>query len=367
MVARSNTSTFRSSFIMAALVLAVPLVFTHAAWAAASKPAPAIAELALYQGPDRERILIEGAKKEGQLVFYNSHTWFKSVSQQFEKKYPFIEVAEWRADGADVMKRVIEESLAGRFLTDVVESTAGNIGGLHKDGLLQEHHSPELRFFGDDVMTKGKRGVYYWADRETYISLGFNTNHVPASAAPKRLNDLLDPQWKGKMSFAGGATAARWVGAVLDTVGREFIEKLSRQDVNVHKLSGAALANLVVSGEVPMSPTIFDSNIFVGKRKGAPVEWRAIDPVVANVGYSGIVAKAPHPHAALLFIDYLHSKEGQQFIVKGGLSSPRDDVESLVNQKFKKTYFEAKYSLDEYDKKLLEWEELILKLFVRKR
>src|SRR5262245_60476962 len=77
--------------------------------------------------------------------------------------------------------------------------------------------------------------------------------------------------------------------------GREFIEKLSGQDVNVHKLSGAALDNLVVTGEVPMSPTIFDSNIFVAKRKGAAVEWRPLDPVVANVGYSGLVAKAPPP------------------------------------------------------------------------
>ena len=110
-----------------------------------------------------------------------------------------------------------------------------------------------------------------------------------------------------------------------------------------------------------------DSNIFVAKRKGAPVEWRPLDPVVANVGYSGILAKAPHPHAALIFIDYLHSKEGQQFIVKGGLSSPRDDVESLVNQKFKKTYFEAKYSVDEYEKKLSEWEELIQKVLTRRR
>jgi ABC-type Fe3+ transport system substrate-binding protein len=74
-----------------------------------------------------------------------------------------------------------------------------------------------------------------------------------------------------------------------------------------------------------------------------------------------------HPHAALLFIDYLHSNEGQQFVVKGGLSSPRNDVESLVPQKFKKTYLEAKYSLDEYEKKLEEWEDLIQKLFVKKR
>jgi iron(III) transport system substrate-binding protein len=325
-----------------------------------------VSQLALYQGADRETLLIQGAKKEGQIVFYNSHTWFKAVAQEFEKKYPFIKVAEWRADGADVMKRVIEESQAGRFLADVVESTAGNVGGLHSHGLLQEHPSPELRFFDDDVMKKGKNGVYYWADRETYISLGFNTNHIPAAEAPKRPNDLLDPKWKGKMSLAGGATAARWVGAVIETAGREFIEKLSGQDVNVHKLS-ALRSNLVVTGEVPMSPTIFDSNIFVAKRKGAAVEWRPVDPVVANVGYSGLVAKAPHPHAALLFLDYIHSKEGQQFIVKGGLSSPRDDVESLVDQKFKRIYFEAKYSVEEYEKKVSEWEGLIQKLLMRRR
>jgi hypothetical protein len=39
----------------------------------------------------------------------------------------------------------------------------------------------------------------------------------------------------------------------------------------------------------------------------------------------------------------------------------------FANQKFKKTYLEAKYSLDEYEKKLEEWEDLIQKLFVKKR
>ena len=342
------------------------LIFAATHALAASAPAP-VSQLLLYEGADREKILIEGAKKEGQLVFYNSHTWFKAVAQEFEKKYPFIKVAQWRANGADVMKRVIEESHGGRFLADVVETTAGNIGKLQQDGLLQEHYSPELHFFDDAVKKKGQGGVYYWADRETYISLGFNTDHVPLAEAPKRLNDLLDPKWKGKISLAGGATAPRWIGAVLETAGREFLEKLSGQDVSVHNLSGAGLANLIVTGEVPISPTIFDSNMFVAKRKGAPVEWRPLEPVVANVGYSGIVAKAPHPHAALLFIDYLHTQEGQQFIVKGGLSSPRNDVESLVNQKFKKTYFEAKYSVDQYEKKLAEWQDLIQRLFIRKK
>ena len=101
-------------------------------------------------------------------------------------------------------------------------------------------------------------------------------------------------------------------------------------------MSGAALATLMASGEVPLSPTMFDSNVFVVKRTGAPVEWRPIDPVVANVGYSGIVARAPHPHAALLFIDYLHSKEGQQLVVKGGLSSPETTLSLWYRKNSKK-------------------------------
>ena len=41
------------------------------------------AQIALYQGMDREKILIEGAKREGQLNFYNSHTWFRSYVKEF--------------------------------------------------------------------------------------------------------------------------------------------------------------------------------------------------------------------------------------------------------------------------------------------
>ena len=90
------------------------LIFAATNTLAASAPMP-VSQLALYQGADRETVLVQGAKKEGQVVFYNSHTWFKAVAQEFEKKYPFIKVAEWRAEGADVMKRAIEESQAGRF------------------------------------------------------------------------------------------------------------------------------------------------------------------------------------------------------------------------------------------------------------
>ena len=78
------------------------------------------------------------------------------------------------------------------------------------------------------------------------------------------------------------------------------------------------------------------------------------------------MTKAPNPHTALLFIDFLLSKEGQQLILKGGLWSPREDVGSL-DQKFKKNYLDEKYSLEELEAKFAQWENLMRQLFIRKR
>jgi len=158
-----------------------------------------VSQLALYQGADREKILIEGAKKQGQLTFYNSHTWFRTFVKDFEKKYPFIKVSEWRNDSKNVLRRMLEESKSARSLVDVVETTPETMGVLKRDGLLQEYYSPEARYYPDELKPKGKSGFFYLPDRETYSSLGFNTALIPTAAAPRSLKDLLDPKWKGKM------------------------------------------------------------------------------------------------------------------------------------------------------------------------
>ena len=350
------------------LTLVLLLIVAHApVLQGAQSRSGSVAELALYQGSDRESILIEGAKKEGQLTFYTSNTWVAGpVSQEFEKKYPFIKANVWRSDSKALLKRLTEEHAAGKYLADVVETSPEYVNLLVRASLLQDHFSPELSAYDDEAKVKGKSGVLAWTNREIYISLGYNTNLVPAADAPKTLKDYLDPKWKGKMAIAGTTTGTQWIGAVWDTMGREFLEKLSAQEINVQNMSGAALSGLVASGEVPLSPTIFNSNIFTHKQKSAPVEWRPIDPVIAGVGSSGLIVNAPHPHAALLFLDYLHSKLGQQVAMKGGLSSARNDIGSL-EQKFKKIYMESKYTPEEMEKKFEEWEGLMRKLFIRKR
>ena len=359
MFAQQCAGNFASAIGTFCLLLAASVA------SAANAPMSA-AQIALYQGADREKILIEGAKREGQFTLYTSHTWFKTFVKEFEKKYPFVRASEWRNDSKNVIRKVLEEVRAGRVLVDVLETTADGMGVMKREGLFQEYYSPEARFYPNELKPKGKNGFFYLPNRETYNSLGFNTKLIPPATAPRGLKDLLDPKWKGKMAITSTTTGARWIGNVLETMGREFLDKLVDQDVSVQDMAPAALINLVVSGEVPLSPTIFDANVTLAKQKGAPVEWRPLEPVVTTVGSAGLLAKAANPHTALLFIDFLLSKEGQQLIMKGGLWSPREDVGSL-EQKFKKNYLDEKYSSEEMEVKIGQWETLLRQLFIRKR
>ncbi len=350
----------------ASLSLGAVLSLFTANCALAASAQMSISQLALYQGADREKVLVDGAKREGQFTLYTSHTWFKTFVKEFEKKYPFVKTSEWRNDSKNIIRKVTEEVKASRVLADVVETTSDGLGVLKREGLFQEYFSPEARFYPSELKPRGKNGFFYLPNRETYNSLGFNTKSVPPASAPRSLKDLADPKWKGKMAITSTTTGARWVGNALESLGREFLDKLSDQDVSVQDMAPAALINLVVSGEIPLSPTIFDANVTLAKQKGAPVEWRPLEPVVATVGSAALLAKAANPHTALLFIDYLLSKEGQQLIMKGGLWSPREDVGS-VDQKFKKNYLDEKYSSEEMEVKLGQWETLLRQLFLRKK
>ena len=325
-----------------------------------------IPQLALYQGADREKILIEGAKKEGAFMLYGSHTWYRTVVREFEKKYPFIKVSEYRTDGRNLIKRALEEIRAGQYIADVIATTGEQMDLMKREGVFLEHHVSDARNYPEDVKHKGKNGFFYVGHYETYASLGFNTSLIPLAEAPKTMLDLLHPKWKGKMSIVSTTTGTRWVGSTLENFGREYLEKIAEQEVKVQNMSGAGLSGLVVSGEVPLSPTIFDANITQAKQKGAPVDWQPLEPVVTTVAYAGMTLKAPHPHAALLYLDWLHSTEGQLMIQKGGLWSPREDIGSTA-QKFKKSYIDEKYGVEEAEKKYVEWDKLMQQLFVRRK
>src|SRR6266850_5697504 len=175
-----------------------------------------VAQLALYQGADRDKILIEGAKKEGLFTLYDSHTWFRTIAKEFEKKYLFIKVSEFRTDGRSLIKRALEEIAAGQYIADVIATTSEQMAIMKREGVFQEYTLADARYYPNDVKAKGKNGFYYIGHYETYNSLGFNTSLIPPAEAPKTMSDLLNPKWKGKMSIVSTTTGTRWIGSTLN-------------------------------------------------------------------------------------------------------------------------------------------------------
>jgi len=143
------------------------------------------------------------------------------------------------------------------------------------------------------------------------------------------------------------------IGAMLATKGSQYLSKLKSQDVTLHAVSGRAILDMVISGELGASPTVFLSHSRVSVSKGAPIKWVALDVVPTNAGGVALPLNAPHPHGALLFADYLLSPEGQKLLGKFGLDS------AMNRPSFKRWYAEAGMTVEQYDKENEKWEKLL--------
>ena len=321
-----------------------------------------VSEIATYAGADRQAVLEAGAKKEGVVQVYSTQVQNQPILQAFAKKYPNIKVEFFRDDGSSVTRRWLEEYKAGRYLADVFDGGSTALPTLRDAGHLQPFTSQEFKSMRQEAIQKDAQGGNRWAnDYESYLSLGFNTKAIPEAEAPRTYDDLLNPKWQGKMAMPGSNTLGNWVGAAVLDKGEDYVRKLGPQKIKIFNGSGRAVANLIVSGEVPMSPASFDSHIANSKDQGASVAWRALGGVYATTGAVALAQKAPHPHAAMLYIDFMLSKEIQEIFMKIGYASGRTDLAS--KEKPSKIYYVAQRPnyAEEYEK----WQALGRQVFGR--
>lgn len=307
------------------------------------------AEIATYSGSDRAEKLLEGAKKEGELNLYTNPTGdiTDAIVDAFQEKYPDVKINVTPADSSDLARRISEEGAAGKNIVDVVETTTGALGELHDSGFLTDFDSPEESAFREDAVRD-----YYVGVRESYLGLGYNTDMISSDELPKTLDDLLDPKWKGKINLPTSATGVRWIATLELTKGDEFVEKMKAQDVKGQNVSGRALADLIASGEVEMSPTIYNSHVSVSQEKGAPIAWEPIEPVIAVPSALAVAANAPHPNAAMLYVDFALSKEGQEIYKSKGYDSARTDLAG--DNDFETIYIDTR---DDYGEQFPQWEK----------
>src|ERR1043165_4633811 len=131
-----------------------------------------LAELASYAGADRERLLLDGAKREGKVVWYPTlpADQNKQIANAFESKYPGVKVETYRTGSSALVQRVLTEAKARRHLADVIETTMPGLLAFREAAVLQPYTSPFLGNFPEDAKEKGAKGSVYWTiDRESYI------------------------------------------------------------------------------------------------------------------------------------------------------------------------------------------------------
>lgn len=325
------------------------------AWSQTHKPSSAT-DLASYTGKDRERLLLDGAKREGKVVWYTTLAadQNKQLAGAFETKYPGIKVETFRTGSSALAQRVLTEAKARRHIVDAFETTLPGLLTFRDNQLLLPYTSPHLTAFPEEAKEKGPKNLVYWTNvRESYIGFAYNKNHLNAADVPKTFDGLLRPALRDNMGLSGDDTGARIIGAMVRAKGDGFVRRLKEQNIKVHMMAGSALTQLVAAGEIFASPSQFYSATNVAAKRGAPVAWVPMDLVVTNAGGAAIYANAPRPHSALLFADFLLSPEGQKLLEDLYFGSAKKDYG------FKRWHPEKDGTLAQYEEALDGWHKLL--------
>lgn len=177
-------------------------------------------------------------------------------------------------------------------------------------GKILRYDSPEFANYPAEFVIEG----YAAPTSGEPMAIAYNSEMVSAEEAPQTWEDLLDPQWKGKLALTDAASASsalHWFAAIQSVYGKEFMEKLSQQDVLV-RTGGADVANTLVSGERPVAAAITQSHASRAIGKGGALRIvvpEAGAPIIATV--ICIPAQAPDPETGKQFLDFILSEDIQ--------------------------------------------------------
>jgi iron(III) transport system substrate-binding protein len=320
-----------------------------------------IADLAQYDGADRMEKLIAGAKQEGTFTIYTSAPVddMTALTNAFTEKYG-IKVDIWRGSSEDVLQRGVTETKAGRFTADVFETNGPELEALTRENVLQAVNSPAVKQILPEAVFAHRSWI---GTRLNVITSAYNTNLVDSGSIPKKWTDFLDPQWKGKLGVE--ASDSDWLAAVIkrfpsEQEGIDFFTKLAATNGLSVRSGHTLLTNLVASGEVPLSMTVYQYKAQQLKADGAPVDSFGISPIPSRVNGIGVSRNATHPNAALLFYEF-ELTDAQPILAKRGFT-PTNTTLFPLPEGVKLDVIDSKIVLDEGKK----WQDIFDKIVLQK-
>jgi iron(III) transport system substrate-binding protein len=307
-------------------------------------------------------VLAGNAWAQETVTFYTSlhESNLPALMAAFEKKHG-VKVKAWRAAADKVLQRTVTEARAGRFEVDAVFVGSGELEALHREKLL----APVKSASHERLLAGAMPAHREWAPAYLTVWIQeYNTKAVRKDELPRSYQDLRDPRWKGRLGIE--AANDDWFGRLVTAMGEEKGLELFRAVVATNGISTrkghSLLGNLVVSGEVPFAITMHYNIAQSAKKSGAPVDWIALEPVVARANGIGVMKKAPHPRAAELLYEFFIGDEGQKLLaerdyvpVSTAVASPFKDAKLAI--------IEPGAALDQSEK----WAKLFDDIVVKRR
>lgn len=282
--------------------------------------------------------LVEAARREGTLTWYTAHTDGETAEitgRAFTKLYPGVNVQVIRTTAQVAYERLLQDIKNNVAQCDVFSSTdPGHDEALKARKLLLAYRPANAAAVLPAFKDVDPDGFYY-ATSAGLVLITYNTRKVKPEEVPKNWPDLLLPRWKRQVSVGHPAFSGyvgTWVLAMRKLYGWDYFEKLAAGQPQIGR-SVNDTVTMLNAGErsVAAGPSGTTLN---AADKGNPVALSyPTDGAVLLVSPSAIMANAPHPNAAKLFMEFMLSEEHAKISVQARNESLRPEVSPLTGAK----------------------------------
>jgi iron(III) transport system substrate-binding protein len=308
--------------------------------------------------------LIEAAKKEGgKIVLYTSMETFTAdaLKKAFEAKTG-LQMEYWRGGSTEIVDRILSEHRVGKPVFDVVATTGDHMHLMFKEGAFVKYESPSLKGFAKDAIDPNLGARY----RNVLYGVIYNKNDIKASEAPKTLEDVVKPQYRGKLVMpdpVNHTLTTQWLASLDKIMPKPRAEKFIRDLAAVKPIfveSIVPAADRVGTGETPVGIT-FVRFVLTYNKQGANLDYVRDYTMLGDGQYISLGAKAPHPNAGKAFIDFFLDEESMtiqaktgEFVNRKGIYPPLADADKI---KFVQMY---QFGKEDYETKKKEYQKIFL-------
>ena len=202
----------------------------------------------------------------------------REFTSAFEAEYPFLKVEILTGGPQSLLNRIMTEYRAGKYNYDTLNVRSSALYTLKKANAVMRYDTPNRRALRAGFTDKEGYLNGIWASLLVYL---YNNKQVTRAQAPKSIDDLLQPRWKGKLGM--DKDADDWLAAIMDYYGDERGKQIARslgaQQLNIRK-GRTLVSQLVAAGEFPVQIDAHHHEAVALKKAGAPIDYLFPEPFV---------------------------------------------------------------------------------------